>query len=135
MSAQCEGILEVFQIPALPNSPSCDLSIGRPHLSVTQDPTTVQLTWNLFCTSIESIQHYEIFASKRTMSPMFSDWKKVILSLSLRGSFTHAPLNLDWECQVDAFTHCCLLERISSEFALRVRDSCCIHRPAVRPLL
>ncbi|CAF3079258.1 unnamed protein product, partial [Rotaria sp. Silwood2] len=44
---------------------------------ITQDNTTVRLTWNLPSTPIEYIENYKIYAYKQNGSLTKSDWKKI----------------------------------------------------------
>ncbi|CAF5159345.1 unnamed protein product, partial [Rotaria magnacalcarata] len=71
---------QIFPLRPLPEPNPCDHTIARPQLNITQENTTVRLTWNLQSTPMESIQNYEIYAYKQNATLTASDWKKVRLS-------------------------------------------------------
>ncbi|UJR22493.1 hypothetical protein I4U23_025546 [Adineta vaga] len=75
---------QTFPLRPLPEHTPIDSSIARPQLNITQDNTSVRLTWNLPSTPMESIQNYEIYAYKHNATVTTSDWKKIGTVKSMR---------------------------------------------------
>ncbi|CAF4160773.1 unnamed protein product [Rotaria sp. Silwood2] len=76
--------IQTFPLRPLPEHNPCDHTIARPQLNITQENTTVRLTWNLQSTPMESIQNYEIYAYKQNATVTASDWKKIGTVKSMR---------------------------------------------------